>query len=140
MAGLRRSAVSAGFWAVAGLAGQFLCSLAIGGVIGLITLSAAFDRALPESVLQNINLILTTVGVAFLFGKWLARNVSYRELPVYVIAPIPPHLVIWLIVTIWIEPPAYRYSFWIVGMLAAAISPIFTLAGIKRGRALARRT
>ena len=125
-------------WALAGLVGQFVCSVAISVPIALITLSSAFPIALPESNWQDINLILTTVGVAFLFGKWLGRNVPYRELPVYAIASIPPH-VFFRFLIIWIEPSAYGYSSWIVA-LAAAISPIFTLAGVRRGRPLAQKT
>jgi hypothetical protein len=126
------------FWALAGLAGQFLCSMAISVPIAFLMLSSPFRMAFPESDRQNINLILTTVGVAFLLGKWLGRNVPYRELPVYVIASITPHIFIRFL-TIWIELPAYDSS-WIVGALATAIGPIFTLAGIKRGRALAHGT
>jgi hypothetical protein len=126
-------------WALAGVLGQFVASMAISGSIALILLSSAVPIALPESDRQDIILIITTVGVAFLFGKWLARNVPYRELPVYAIASILTHVFMWLL-TISIEPPAYGSGAWIVGTLAAAISPIFTLAGIKRGRTLAHRT
>jgi hypothetical protein len=126
------------FWALAGLAGQFLCSIAISVPIAILMLWSPNRMAFPESDRQNINFILTTVGVAFLFGKWLGRNVPYRELPVYVIVSITPHIFI-KVLTIWIELPAYDRS-WIVAAVATAIGPIFTLAGIKRGRALAHRT
>jgi hypothetical protein len=124
------------FWALAGLSGQFLCSIAISVPIAILMLSP-FRMPFLESDRGNINLIVTTVGVAFLLGKWLGRNVPYRELPVYVIVSITPHIFMRLL-TIWIELPAYDGS-WMVGALAAAIGPIFTLAGIKRGRALAHR-
>jgi hypothetical protein len=120
-------------WALAGLAGWFLSSMAIGAIV-----SALFDRALPESERRDINFILVTVAVAFRFGQWLARNVPYRELPVYAMTSIVWHLGIWLVTT-WILPLAYGYHSWIVGAVASAIGPIFTLAGIKRGRTLAHK-
>jgi len=124
-------------WALAGVMVQLLYGIAIGVPISVIMNHSNFGMALLPGDREAIAMFLITVGVAFRFGKWLVRRVPYRELPVFAIVSIVPYVFLSLL-EIWIEPPADVSSpVSMVGALIAASGAIFTLAGIKRGRALA---
>ena len=112
----------------------FQCWLAI--VTGTTIDQAFLPRYVPSHPLAIITSILSSLGAAYLFGRWLVRKVPNRELPVYLMTWAVSQAV-WLLTirnapsTITVYGPAGDL---IMGVLTTVGGTIFTLAGIERRR------
>jgi len=112
----------------------FQCWLAI--VTGTTVDQAFLPRYVPSHPLAVITSILSSLGAAYLFGRWLVRKVPNRELPVYLMTWAVSQAV-WLLTirnepsTITVYGPAGDL---IMGVLTTVGGTIFTIAGIERSR------